>query len=292
MIPGFDDIAPRIDDQTVAASVGGDGPPVLLLHGFPQTRALWSRIGPALAQNYQVIAPDLRGYGGSEKPRGPEDCTFHHMAQDLAGLMAHLGHNRYHVIGHDRGARTAHRLALDHPDQVASLQLLDIIPTHLLLDDLRRDTALSYYHWFFLAQPSPFPERLIGADPDYYFESCLLGWGASQIEDFEKDQLDAYRAAWRDPATIKGMCDDYRAAALIDVDLDAKDLDRRVACPVHIMWGADGAMGEQYDVPATWSDRCATPPKATPIPGGHFFPDTSPQATAEALAGFLTQIGA
>lgn len=287
MIPSFQNRTAEIDGATVAWSEGGEGPPVLLLHGFPQTRALWSRIGPALARSHRVIAPDLRGYGASQKPAGPEDCTFRHMARDLAGLMADLGHGRYHVIGHDRGARTAHRLTLDMPDHVASLQLMDIIPTRLLLTDLRRDTALSYYHWFFLAQPTPFPERLIGADPDYFFESCLLGWGASELGDFDPDQLSAYRAAWRDPDTIKGMCDDYRAAALIDVELDAADLDRRIACPVHILWGADGAMGKQYDVPATWADRCTSTPMATPIPGGHFFPDTAPEETAEALTRFL-----
>jgi haloacetate dehalogenase len=289
MIPGFDDTTAQIGGETVAWSAGGDGPPVLLLHGFPQTRALWAEIGPLLAREYRVIAPDLRGYGASQKPRSHEDATFRHMARDLAGLMESLGHARYHVTGHDRGARTAHRLVLDHPDRVASLQLLDIIPTHLLLTDLRRETALAYYHWFFLAQPSPFPERLIAADPDYVFESCLLGWGAARIEDFAPAQLEAYRAAWRDPATIKGMCDDYRAAALIDVDLDAADLDRRIPCPTHILWGADGAMGRQYDVPATWADRCAQPPHATPMPGGHFFPDTSPEETAAALARFLAE---
>ena len=287
MIPGFGTGTAVIDGAEVAYSSGGDGPPVLLLHGFPQTRALWSRIAPQLARNYRVIAPDLRGYGASAKPEPVEAYTFREMGRDLLGLMSGLGHTRFHLIGHDRGARTAHRMALDAPGRIASLQLMDIIPTHRLLTDLQRDTALSYYHWFFLAQPAPFPETLIGADPDYFFESCLLGWGSARIEDFDAEQLAAYREAWRDADTIRGMCNDYRAAALLDVALDDADLGRRITCPTHILWGADGAMGQQYDVPGTWADRCAAPPKATPMPGGHFFPDTAPDETAKALAAFL-----
>lgn len=286
-IPGFDGDLVTLDGQAIAYSKGGSGPPLLLLHGFPQTRALWAEIAPILAQDFTVIAADLRGYGASGKPAEAELYTFRHMGQDMLNLMQHLGFDHFHLVGHDRGARTAHRMALDAQDRVKTLQLMDIIPTHLLLTELRRDTARAYYHWFFLAQPAPFPETLIVANPDYYFESCLLGWGASQIEDFAPDQLAAYRQAWRDPDTIRGMCNDYRAAALWDVELDAADLDRRIPCPTHVIWGADGAMGKQYDVPATWADRCAQPPHATALPGGHFFPDTSPSDTAQAVMDFI-----
>lgn len=290
-IPGFTDGLAAVNGQQIAYSTDGDGPPVLLLHGFPQTRALWAVIAPILARTHRVVAADLRGYGGSSKPAEMEAYSFREMGGDMAALMTALGHDTFDLIGHDRGARTAHRMALDHPDRIASLQLMDIVPTHLLLDDLQRDTALSYYHWFFLAQPAPFPERLIGSDPDYFFETCLLGWGAARIEDFAPDQMQAYRAAWRDPDAIRGMCNDYRAAIHVDMALDAQDLDRRITCPTHILWGADGAMGQQYDVPATWADRCAAPPRATPMPGGHFFPDTAPQDTAQALLEFLNAQG-
>jgi len=200
--------------------------------------------------------------------------------------MSGLGFERFDLVGHDRGARTAHRIALDFPDRIKSRVLMDIVPTHRLLDQLSMQVAKAYYHWFFLAQPAPFPERLIGADPDYYFESCLLGWGASKIEDFDPVQLAAYRAAWRDADTIRGMCNDYRAAIEVDFALDAADLDRRVACPTLLLYGADGAMAQAYDVPGTWADRCADL-RAMAIPGGHFFPDTAPEETSAALLEFL-----
>jgi haloacetate dehalogenase len=173
---------------------------------------------------------------------------------------------------------------------VATLALMDIVPTHLLLSELSKEVATAYYHWFFLAQPAPFPERMIGADPDYFFESCLLGWGAAKLEDFAPDQLEAYRAAWRDPATIRGMCDDYRAAIAVDFPLDAADLHRRVSCPSLVLYGAQGAMARAYDVAQTWAGRL-TDFRSTGIPGGHFFPDTAPEATAQALSYFLKRSG-
>ena len=272
----------------IAFSLQGDGPPVLLLHGFPQTSAMWAEIAPKVAAaGHTVVTPDLRGYGASHKPLKVSDYSFRAMGADMAGLMAHLGHERYHLVGHDRGARTAHRMALDDSEgHIASLTVMDIVPTHLLLDELSRHVAKAYYHWFFLAQPEPFPETMIGYDPDSYFESCLLGWGAAKIEDFAAAQLDAYRKAWRDPETIRGMCNDYRAALEFDFSLDARDLECKVQVSSLVLWGADGAMGKAYDVPATWQDRLAQF-EAKGIPGGHFFPDTAPQETSEALIAFI-----
>ncbi len=290
MIPGFTDAKARVNGVEIAFSMGGDGPPVLLLHGFPQTRAMWAQVAPHLAETRTVVCADLRGYGASSKPPAVADYSFREMGRDQLDLMSTLGFERFDLVGHDRGARTAHRMALDAPDRLTSLTLMDIVPTHLLLDDLTLPVAKGYYHWFFLAQPEPFPERLISADPDYFFESCLLGWGAARLEDFAPDQLAAYRAAWRDPDTIRGMCNDYRAAIEVDFALDATDLDRRVACPTLILWGADGAMDKAYDVPGTWADRC-TDLSAKSIPGGHFFIDTAPDATVAALSDFLTRQG-
>lgn len=298
MIPGFEDRVLAVNGQQIACSVGGAGPAILLLHGFPQTRALWARVAPRLAGRFTVVAADLRGYGGSSKPRGAEHYTFREMGRDQFALMSALGHDRFHLVGHDRGGRTAHRMALD--DEAAggaaggaeggarllSLTLMDIVPTHHLLSHLDRKVAAAYYHWFFLAQPAPFPEAMILADPDRFYESCLVGWGGGRLSDFAADQLAAYRAAWRDPATVGAMCDDYRAALVHDFDLDAADLGRRVDCPALVLYGRAGTMAGAYDVPATWVPHLADM-RVAALPGGHFFVDTAPDATAAALLDFL-----
>lgn len=276
----------QVNGIDVAYDVIGDGPPVLLLHGFPQSRAMWRHIAPVLAKDFSVVMADLRGYGQSSKPEGVAAYSFREMAADQVALMQHLGFERFHAVGHDRGGRTVHRMALDHPDAVLSMTVMDIVPTHLLLDQLSQQVAKAYYHWFFLAQPEPFPEHMIGADPDHYYESCLLGWGAAKIEDFDPVLLDEYRQAWRKPETIRGMCNDYRAALEVDFALDDADLERKISCPSLILYGADGAMAKAYDVPGTWRARCETM-QAKGIPGGHFFPDTAPAETANALYAFL-----
>ncbi|SNS07115.1 alpha/beta fold hydrolase [Antarctobacter heliothermus] len=286
-IPGFTPAQDTFDGQSIAYEIGGSGPPLLLLHGFPQTRAMWAEVAPLLAQDFTVVCPDLRGYGDSSKPRGMENYSFREMARDPFNLMRHLGFNSFHLAGHDRGARTAHRMALDAPDAVRSLTVMDIIPTHLLLNDLTYQVAKAYYHWFFLSQPEPFPETMIAADPDAYYQSCLLGFGKATLADFKTAQLAAYRAAWADPECRRAMCDDYRAAIEVDFALDAADLNRRVTCPALVLYGADGAMARAYDVPATWADRLSDM-TAQAIPGGHFFVDQSPRQTAEALRGFLS----
>ena len=286
IIAGFESHEAEIDGQTIAYARGGAGPAVLLLHGFPQTHAMWHGVAPILARHFTVIAADLRGYGDSGKPQGTDPYSFRHMAADQVGLMRQLGFDRFHLVGHDRGGRTAHRLALDHPDAVASLTVMDIVPTQFLLADLTPEVAQAYYHWFFLAQPAPFPESLIGHDPDAFHTACLLGWGGASLQDFEPRALDAYRRAWRDTDTIRGMCADYRATLAIDLALDTADLGRRVPCPALVMYGAGGTMARFYDVPETWRDRLSDM-RAVAIPGGHFFVDEHPQETAEALLGFL-----
>ncbi|MZR13165.1 alpha/beta fold hydrolase [Maritimibacter sp. DP07] len=274
------------DGVEIAYDIGGSGPPLLLLHGFPQTRALWWHVGPKLARNHTVIAADLRGYGASSKPDDPALYSFRHMGGDMLALMTHLGFESFALAGHDRGGRTAHRISLDAPERITRMALLDIVPTELILNRLTHPVARAYYHWFFLSQPAPFPETLIGADPDYYYESGLLGWGAARITDFDPAQLDAYRAAWRDPACIAAMCHDYRAAIDLDLPLDEADLGRRVTAPTLIGWGRDGAMGRAYDVAATWADRIDTITPA-PLPGGHFLIDSHPDEVARALGDFF-----
>ncbi|MFK7762922.1 MAG: alpha/beta fold hydrolase [Roseobacter sp.] len=275
-----------VNGQTIYHQTGGAGAPLLLLHGFPQTHAMWHQVALNLARDFRVTVADLRGYGDSSKPQGTEAYSFRHMAADQNALMQSLGHARYHVIGHDRGGRVAHRLALDAPGSVHSLTLMDIVPTHFLLNQLSHKVAAAYYHWFFLAQPFPFAEAMIADDPDRYFESCLLGWGAAKMSDFAPNALEAYRRSWRDTDTIRGMCADYRAALEVDFDLDAADLDRKIEVPTLIAYGTDGAMAQAYDVPATWRDRLTDMHEAA-IPGGHFFIDQSPDHTIETIRAFL-----
>ncbi|WP_299294041.1 alpha/beta hydrolase [uncultured Tateyamaria sp.] len=275
--------------QTIAYDIQGDGPPVLLLHGFPQNRAMWHAIAPRLAQDFTVVTADLRGYGLSSNPAAMADMSFRAMGRDQLGLMQHLGFERFHLVGHDRGGRTAHRLALDAPDAPLSLTVMDIVPTHLLLDDLTQEVARAYYHWFFLAQPAPFPETMIGHDPDAYFQSCLAGWGGG-MAGFDAGALDAYRTSWRNPDCIRTMCNDYRAAIDVDFALDEADLGRSLTMPAMVMYGADGIMGRAFEVPATWADRLTDLHPAA-MPGGHFFPDTHPDDTYRALRDFLTRVG-
>jgi haloacetate dehalogenase len=277
------------DGIEIAHDVAGDGPPLLLLHGFPQTRALWHAVARRLSDRFTVVSADLRGYGASSKPdpSDPRVQSFRAMAADMAALMAGLGFGSFHLAGHDRGGRVAHRLALDHPAVVRSLTVMDIVPTHRLLTDWNAGIAADYWHWTFLAQPSPFPETVIGRDPDHFFEACLLGWGGARLSDFDPTALTAYRAAWRDPAAIAGMCADYRAALSVDLADDAADLDRRVDCPALVLWGADGVMARRFDMAAAWADRLSDL-HAVAMPGGHFFVDLHPAETAKALRAFLT----
>ncbi|GID06868.1 hypothetical protein TMM008_40700 [Pseudomonas sp. 008] len=208
------------------------------------------------------------------------------MAKDQIALMRALGHEQFHLVGHDRGARTAYRLALDYPNAVVSLTLMDIVPTAVLLTDLRKEVAQSYWHWFFLAQPAPFPEQMIHKDPDYFFQTCLFGWGAASEDDFDPEQLSAYRTSWRKPETIAAFCNDYRATLTVDLKHDLVDQERKISAPTLILYGADGAMAKLYDITAEWAERCFKM-ESVAIPGGHFFPDSAPSTVVEKLSSFL-----
>lgn len=289
MFEGFVRRTVSVEGTEIACIVGGSGPPVLLLHGFPQSLAMWGRVAPQLAKRFTIVCADLRGYGHSAKPPCLPDCSnysFRAMAADQVGLMAHLGFNRFHVAGHDRGGRTAHRMVLDHPGSILSLSVLDIVPTYAMFMDTNRHVAGAYWHWYFLAQPEPFPEHMIGLDPDFFYETCLIGWGAAKLHDFDQDMLADYRRAWRDPAMIHGSCSDYRAGASIDLDHDTADLNRKVARPTLVFYGSLGTMAGLFDIPAEWRKRCDTVTTAT-LPGGHFFVDQFPGETAKILDDFL-----
>ena len=289
MFNGFEKREIAVGDVTISFVTAGSGPPVLLLHGYPQCKALWAKVAPILARQFTVIAADLRGYGDSSKPEcqpGNVNYSFRAMAGDQLALMRALGHERFHVAGHDRGGRVGHRMALDHPDRVLSLAVLDIVPTYAMFMRTNRQIAGTYWHWYFLAQPAPFPERLIGANPHFFYETCLLGWGKSRIEDFDAEMLAEYRRCWRDAGMIHGSCSDYRAAATIDLEHDTADLDKKVACPTLAFWGSQGVMHKLFNMEAEWRERCENLKTAT-LPGGHFFVDQYPGETAARLAEFL-----
>lgn len=264
--------------------VGGSGPAVLLLHGYPQTLEQWADVAQELAKDCTVVCADLRGYGQSSKPEGEgETYSFRSMAADQLAVMTELGHERFVVAGHDRGGRVAHRMALDAPDRVSALVPCDVVPTWAMYDGVTRERAARFWQWYFLPLPAPFPERMIAGDPDFYFENCLVTNGGIGLDDgFGAEQLAAYRAAWRDPEMIRASCSDYRAGATVDLEHDAADLDVRLDVPTFPVWGADGLLKDLFDIEAEWAKRCETVHVAT-VPGGHFFPDQQPLATAEAI---------
>jgi haloacetate dehalogenase len=289
MFDGFRRETVTVEGVDIAYAIGGSGPPVLMLHGFPQNLSMWARVAPVLAHHHTVVCADLRGYGNSGKPRCLPDRSnyaFRALAADQVSLMNHLGYQRFHVVGHDRGGRTGHRMALDQPDKVLTLTVMDIVPTYAMFMQTNAKVAGAYWHWYFLSQPEPFPERLIGHDPDYFFETCLVGWGATTLTDFDAEMLEEYRRAWRDPAMIHGACSDYRAAASVDLRHDTADLDRKVLNPTLVFYGANGAMAQLFDIPNEWRKRCANVTAAS-LPGGHFFVDQFPEETARTLLAFL-----
>lgn len=279
----------NVGEGDIHCVVTGEGPPLLLLHGFPQTHAMWHPIAPVLAERFTVVAADLRGYGDSLKPVGDPDHMSYSkrvMAQDMAALMTALDFDSFAVVGHDRGARVARRLALDHPERVLRLAILDIVPTLTVFQTINQKVALGYYHWFFLAQPSDLPERLIAADPDFFLDHTLGSW-AKDKNAFDQFAMAEYRRCFADRAAIHGMCEDYRAGATIDLVHDSEDEDDRIACPVLVLWGAHGLVAASYDVMAVWRQE-ADEVTGQAIDAGHFLVEEAPDATLEALWPFLT----
>src|SRR3954449_2587012 len=241
----------RVTDGELRLRTGGFGPPLLLLHGNPQTHAMWHAVAPKLVERFTVVAPDLRGYGGSFKPPATGDHAPYakaSMARDMAELMTGLGHDRFQVVSHDRGARVAHRLAIDNPDRIERLCVLDIVPTIEHFERTDMAFALGYYHWFWLAQPHPFPEELINAAPDLWWHAHTRR-EPKDADFFHSQALKDYLTAAREPATISGMCEDYRAAATIDLvhDRESRDQGKRIQCPLLVLWGAKGKVDSWYD---------------------------------------------
>lgn len=289
MLDSVETMQVKTTGATIHVARGGSGPPLLLLHGYPQTHLMWHKIAPRLAQNFTVIATDLRGYGDSSKPEAGNDHINYSkrvMAQDQVEVMAALGYNEFAVVGHDRGARVAHRMALDHASRVKKLALLDIAPTYEMYATTDQEFATAYYHWFFLIQPADLPETMIGANPEYYLREKLKRWSAD-VSAFAPEVVAEYIRCFSDPATIRATCEDYRAAATIDLVHDQADLDRKITCPLLVLWGAKGFIQRKYDVLAVWRER-ATEVRGGTVPSGHFLPEEAPEETYQALKEFLT----
>lgn len=292
MFDEFDNKIIKTENCEIACVVGGNGPPLLLLHGFPQSKAMWAHVAPRLAETYTVVCADLRGYGASSKPACLADrsnYSFRSMANDQIQLMQALNFEQFHIIGHDRGGRTGHRMSLDHPERVLSLTVMDIVPTYSMFMSTNRKIAGSYWHWYFLSQPEPFPEYLIQNDPDFFYETCLVGWGATRLKDFDQELLDAYRLAWRQPEMIHGSCSDYRAAYTIDLEHDSLDINKKIDCPTLAFYGSQGEMARLFNIPAEWQKRCDNLDYES-LPGGHFFVDQYPEDTAQILSKFITPL--
>jgi haloacetate dehalogenase len=287
LFPGFKARNVRTSGATIHLVGKGDGPPLLLLHGYPQTHAMWHRIAPALAREYTVVCPDLRGYGASSKPKGLPDHSNYSkraMAQDMVEVMEKLGHRAFHLAGHDRGARVAHRLARDHGARVRSLTVLDIAPTLKMYASTSQAFATAYYHWFFLIQKPPLPEQLLaGHAPGYVLDR--LGKGAP----FARAARREYERAFRDPRCIHATCEDYRAAATIDLVHDRRDLRKKLGMPVLVLWGKRGVIERFFDPLRDWRE-VARDVRGKALDCGHFLPEEKPREVLREIRRFVGRL--
>ena len=290
MFDTFSSFRIRTEGAEIAGVTGGNGPPLLLLHGYPQTHVMWHKVAPILADEFSVVAADLRGYGASSKP--PTDAEHRpyskrEMARDMAQVMTELGHDRFYLCGHDRGGRVSHRLAADHGARVEKLAVLDIAPTREMYRNTTEDFARAYWHWFWLTLPSPLPEAMIAADPDAFL-TYKCGHGSAGLAPFTTDAWQAYLSAIRDTATVHAMCEDYRAAASIDITHDDSDADRKLDMPVLALWGAHGVIERCFDCLALWRLRAADV-RGHALPGGHYLAEECPDQVQTELKSFFLE---
>ncbi len=287
MFEGFTHKRIRTSGAEIALVQGGSGSPMLLLHGYPQNHVIWHKVTPALAQQFTLVIPDLRGYGASGKPPTDDEhlpYSKRAMALDMVEVMTSLGYDRFDVVGHDRGGRVTYRLALDHPEHLRRAAVLDIIPTIEQFERANRSGARAMYHWYFLAQPAPFPETLIGKDPIYFLDYTLQSLRGSGT--FDPEALESYRNSFRDPEVIHATCEDYRAGITCDCKFDEADraAGRKLALPLLVLWGARGRRGASLlDVWKTWANDV----RGEGLDCGHFIPEEAPEELLRHLLGFF-----
>ena len=293
--PGFKREQIKTTGATINVVHGGKGPPLLLLHGIPETHAMWRVVAPALAQDFTLVMADLRGYGDSSKPPGGADhfgYSKRAMAQDGVDVMAHLGFPKFALVGHDRGGRVAHRLALDHPDVLTRMVIVDIVPTYKCYQTINQDFATVFFHWFMLVQPTPLPETMLGNSAELFLKTMLFRLGGEAPGNdiprwVDRAAYDDYLRCFRDPAAIAALCEDYRAAASIDLQHDAADLDKKIQCPLLVLWSEKGPFHRMYDVLATWRERAADV-RGKALPAGHFLPEQIPDRFLAEIQPFLS----
>jgi len=283
LLPGFKVERVKTSGAELHAVIGGSGPPLLLIHGAPLTHLSWFRVAPELAKKYTVVAADLRGYGDSSKPEDGEkhiNYSKRAMAQDQIDLMKHYGFDRFAVVGHDRGGRVAHRLALDHPAAITRAAVLDIVPTHYLYTHVTKAFVDAYFHWFLYIRPAPFPEDILNRQVQ---EGTFSRGGQPELRE-------EYARVYRDPANVHGMCEDYRASAGVDMEFDEADVKagKKVDCPLHVLWASDGAMGRMYDVLGIWKETYGTKVTGTGLTGGHNLQEANPTGVLGQLLPFLS----
>ena len=288
LFPGFERRRVRTSGATINLVIGGDGPPLLLLHGYPQTHAMWHKVAPVLARDYTVVCADLRGYGDSSKPRGLPGHTNYSkraMALDMAQVMESLGFLGFHVVGHDRGGRVAHRLARDFSKRVRTLTVLDISPTLKMYENTTQQFARAYWHWFFLIQEEPLPEKMLQGHVPWYILR-RLGRGPSGLKHFAKPAIVEYARCFRDPRTIHATCEDYRAAATIDLMHDKQDRRKKIRMPMLALWGKHGVINALFNCLADWRE-VAEDVRGKALDCGHFIPEEKPRELLVELRRFL-----
>jgi haloacetate dehalogenase len=286
--PGFEQRRIITSGAEINLVTGGNGPPLLLLHGYPQTHLMWRKVAPRLAAQFTLVIPDLRGYGDSSKPSaGPDNENYSKraLALDQIETMAALGFESFAIAGHDRGARVAHRLARDHGEQIERLVLLDIVPTLYRFETIDQKAATSSWHWFFLIQPRGFPERLIGSEAEFFLRHQLAALLREPAK-LEPEAFAEYLRCFKNPETIRATCDEYRAGASIDLDHDRADRGRRLTMPLLMLWGKHSSQGSGYDVLAVWREH-AEEVRGHAIDSGHFIPEEAPDETLQALREFF-----
>lgn len=291
----FGDKFESVKVETSGAAInlvhGGEGKPLLLLHGYPETHVMWRLTAPALTEHFHVVCMDLRGYGDSSKPAsGPDHSTYSKraMAGDCVEVMESLGYKSFFAAGHDRGGRVTHRMALDYPDRVEAACVMDIVPTHTMFTRADKAFATGYYHWFFLIQPDGLPEKMIGCDPEYYLREKLKRWSAPGAR-FDETAVREYVRCFSDPAAIHASCEDYRAAATIDLVHDEEDFDKKIECPLLVLWGGKGFINRTYDVIETWKEKAVNVRGGT-LDCGHFLPEEKPEDVSAELIKFFSSI--